>query len=327
MKNPLFSIIIPVYNVEKYLEQCLNSVLHQNFEDYEVIVVNDGSTDNSSVICDTYVQIDTRIKVIHKDNGGLSDARNFGVKAAIGSYVIFLDSDDYWQDLYFLTAIAEVVTTKPEVMIVNFGWTKYFASTNQFVKDQRVFSVPHIADHSKYITSLLQKDLYVASAWNKCVKRVFLVENNLFFRKGLRSEDMAWCGDLLYLMPEMACLHNYSYIYRQERLNSITATVDHKHLYDIIKMIKVALQNSEKLPPNEKLIYLSFFAVQYLTLLFNLKTSRKEDPALFNDIYRLKIILENDLNFKVKLANKVSMFFGFKSLVKVLHLYGAHIRK
>ena len=70
MKNPLFSIIIPVYNVEKYLEQCLNSVLHQNFEDYEVIVVNDGSTDNSSVICDTYVQIDTRTKVIHKDNGG-----------------------------------------------------------------------------------------------------------------------------------------------------------------------------------------------------------------------------------------------------------------
>ena len=92
---PKISIIIPVYNVEPYLRRCIDSVLEQTMQDYEIVVVNDGSTDNSGSICDQYANQYDQIRVIHKQNGGLSDARNTGIKAATGDYILFLDSDDY----------------------------------------------------------------------------------------------------------------------------------------------------------------------------------------------------------------------------------------
>ena len=103
------SVVIPVYNVERYLKECIDSVLAQTFDDYEIILVDDGSTDSSGKICDDYLEIDNRIRVIHRDNGGLSAARNTGMDAAVGEYIYFLDSDDYIeaQTLDCLSAIAE----------------------------------------------------------------------------------------------------------------------------------------------------------------------------------------------------------------------------
>ena len=102
MKETFFSIIIPVYKVEKYLNQCVDGVLSQTFKDYEIILVDDGSPDKSPLICDEYSASDSRVRVIHKPNGGLSQARNEGLNIAKGEYVIFLDSDDYWDNCYCL---------------------------------------------------------------------------------------------------------------------------------------------------------------------------------------------------------------------------------
>jgi len=90
-----FSVIVPVYNVEKYLHECVDSVLNQTYPEYEIILVDDGSTDNSKSICDHYSQLDQRIRVFHTSNSGVSTARNIGIQKAIGEYVLFLDSDDY----------------------------------------------------------------------------------------------------------------------------------------------------------------------------------------------------------------------------------------
>ena len=95
MEKPLISIIIPVYKVEKYLEKCIKSVLSQTYKNLQIILVDDGSPDNCGNICDDYARVDNRIEVIHKANGGLSDARNVGLKAARGEYIGFVDSDDY----------------------------------------------------------------------------------------------------------------------------------------------------------------------------------------------------------------------------------------
>lgn len=97
---PLCSVIIPVYNVEQYLHTCVDSVLAQNFENFEIILVDDGSPDNCPQICDEYAAKDNRIKVIHKKNGGVSSARNMAIDNANGEYITFLDSDDFWQDGY-----------------------------------------------------------------------------------------------------------------------------------------------------------------------------------------------------------------------------------
>ena len=93
--NELISIIVPVYNVEKYLEKCVNSIVNQTYKNLEIILVDDGATDSSGKLCDKLAKIDNRIKVYHKENGGLSDARNYGVERATGDYIGFVDSDDY----------------------------------------------------------------------------------------------------------------------------------------------------------------------------------------------------------------------------------------
>ena len=95
---PEFSIIVPIYKVEKYLEICIDSIIGQSFCDFELILVDDGSPDTCGEICDRYSSSDTRVKVVHKENGGLSSARNAGLDIATGKYVIFIDSDDFWDD-------------------------------------------------------------------------------------------------------------------------------------------------------------------------------------------------------------------------------------
>ena len=102
-----FSVILPIYKVEKYLAECVDSILKQSFSDYEIILVDDGSPDTSGAICDEYAKKDARVRVIHKKNGGLSDARNAGFEIACGEYVVFIDSDDYVTDADFLKKISE----------------------------------------------------------------------------------------------------------------------------------------------------------------------------------------------------------------------------
>ena len=94
-KQDLISVIVPVYNVENYLKRCLDSIINQTYQNIEIILIDDGSTDNSGNLCEDYKKIDNRIKVVHKTNGGLSDARNTGIKKAKGKYITFVDSDDY----------------------------------------------------------------------------------------------------------------------------------------------------------------------------------------------------------------------------------------
>ena len=108
MKKKKYSIIVPAYNVENYLEQCINSILVQSFNNYEIIIVNDGSTDKTGKICDNFASKNKQIKIIHKKNGGLSSARNTGLEFASGEYNIFLDSDDFWIDKNFLANINDI---------------------------------------------------------------------------------------------------------------------------------------------------------------------------------------------------------------------------
>lgn len=105
--SPLISVIIPVYNVAKYLKECVESVLTQTFEDFEILLVDDGSTDNSGEICDEFSLENKKIKALHKKNGGLSSARNYGMLHSTGKYIIFLDSDDYWMDKDILSLLIE----------------------------------------------------------------------------------------------------------------------------------------------------------------------------------------------------------------------------
>ena len=109
------SVIVPVYNVEKYLDECVNSIINQSYSNLEIILVDDGSSDTSGQKCDTYKAVDNRIKVIHKKNGGLSDARNVGIEIATGEYISFIDSDDYVSEIFIESLVNKVNNTDCKV--------------------------------------------------------------------------------------------------------------------------------------------------------------------------------------------------------------------
>lgn len=114
---PKISIIVPIYNVEKYIEKCIQSILNQTFSDFELILVNDGSTDSCGEICDKYKKLDDRIIVIHKVNGGLSSARNAGIDIARGEYIGFIDSDDYIHEKMYEILYNNAITYNSDIVI------------------------------------------------------------------------------------------------------------------------------------------------------------------------------------------------------------------
>ena len=119
IEKPSVTLIVPVYNVEKYLNRCIDSILNQTLEDFELILVDDGSKDNSGNICDEYMRKDRRVKVIHKENGGLSDARNSGIEISTGEYLSFIDSDDWVEKEFLETLYNNAIKYQAEIVIVN----------------------------------------------------------------------------------------------------------------------------------------------------------------------------------------------------------------
>ena len=132
---PLFSIIIPVYNVEKYLNKCVDSVLNQTFTDFEVILVDDGSTDNCPAICDSYAEKDKRVKVIHKPNGGLINARKSGLEIADGNYIGFVDSDDWIEPEMYELFANMIKKYSPDMVLSDF----YFDNGNELTNSIQLF--------------------------------------------------------------------------------------------------------------------------------------------------------------------------------------------
>ena len=118
--KPLISIIVPVYNVEKYLNRCIESIVAQTYTNLEIILVNDGSPDNSAQICESWREKDNRITILHKENGGLSDARNKGLEVANGEYVSFIDSDDFVHSLYIEALYTMCKNTNTKIAVCNF---------------------------------------------------------------------------------------------------------------------------------------------------------------------------------------------------------------
>ena len=230
MSQPFFSIIIPIYQVEDYLHQCVSSVLEQSFSDLELILVDDGSPDNCGTICDAFALQDPRVKVIHKANGGLSDARNAGMALAGGEYVLFLDGDDWWADENALDRLARrLQLTGADVL--NFSYRKVDDTTGSAapylpgVPDMRVF--PEFDDQLRY---LLHHKLYISPAWNKAIRRQLL--SGLSFPLGVYSEDIAWSARLLLRARSMDFVNEEFYAYRQ-RSGSITHLLSDKRCIDL----------------------------------------------------------------------------------------------
>lgn len=232
----LFSVVIPVYNVGKYLNQCVESVLAQNFSDYEVILIDDGSTDSCPQLCDRYASDYYNVKVIHQTNGGLSDARNTGIKHADGDYICFLDSDDYWFGDNVLTSISEKIEeAHPD--IIRMSRRKFIVRTGNFYDEYADFQKIRNLSPSETLYSMMEDDQLKEAAWLHVLSRDFILKHNLFFKKGIKSEDIEWAVRVYSHEPKWAFTEERFYIYRLGREGSISTKVGARNIEDILNTI------------------------------------------------------------------------------------------
>lgn len=224
------SIIVPVYNVEKYLENCIESILNQTFKDFELILVDDGSTDNSGKICDIYEKKDSRIKVIHKNNEGLSSARNTGLDIACGKYVGFVDSDDSIHPKMYEVLYNLIEKYKSDISCCNYKYT--YDISNQNHEELNLNEVIEMSN-IEAIEKLYDKDLGVrlVVAWNKLYnKRLF---DNIRYKVGRLHEDEFMAHRILYNSKKITYVDNELYYYLQ-REGSIMSKKSYKRKVDAL---------------------------------------------------------------------------------------------
>ena len=250
VENPLFSIIVPIYNVERYLEQCIESVLAQDYQNYELILVDDGSPDNSIDICVKFAKQYPNIIFIRKINGGLSDARNAGIKLARGKYLMFLDSDDYWDGTTILSDLQKIITENNPDVIFNYLKSVYPDKiVNHYIKRDKL-----TGSFQEDFQDLYQDGIYLGFAWTKVIKKEIILKNHLLFIKGRNFEDIPWSFSLVKHIKDYAIYQNCFYMYRRERKGSISSVVTAKNqvslfqnLSDVITEIKNMKLNNELL--------------------------------------------------------------------------------
>ena len=240
--SQLVSVVIPVYNVEKYLNECVDSVLKQTYTDYEIILVDDGSTDNSGLICDEYLNISDKIRVIHQQNGGLSAARNTGLKAAKGEYVYFLDSDDYIEDctLEHLIALAEDEIAD----VVFFDGYVFFDeceeddSVSRYIRKEKYSP----KNGREMLFKLLHNDEYRTAVPLMLFRKQFLDKYDLWFLNGIIHEDELFTF-LVYNADGLVC-HCHEQLYaRRVRPASIMTASGAMRRYDSMIQIYFVLSD------------------------------------------------------------------------------------
>lgn len=309
MKNKFFSIVIPCYNVAKYVEQCVESILCQTYDDYEIILINDGSTDNTGILLDEKYGENEKINIIHQKNGGLSNARNSGIKVADGEYLIFIDSDDYWNDKNALEKIKKYIDKYSNDIVV-IGNTKFYENKEQTYEKNKI----NYANQG--IEYLIKTNYFKACAWDKIVKSELIKKTNNYFPEGLFSEDIIWCANLLKNTKNIGCLEENFYMYRQ-REGSITKSVKEKNILDMIQMI-------EKSKTKDDDIVNSFLAYEYsvaLGLISTKNVRKKITKETKIKLFSMNDILNYHISDKVKKVYKLKKIFGTKMTSFLLGLF------
>lgn len=241
---PEISVIVPVYKVEPYIHKCIDSILGQTFSDYELILVDDGSPDSCGAICDAYEEKDERIRVIHKENGGLSDARNAGMKVASGEYVIFIDSDDYIESDMFAYLYNSLKAADADMATC--GIYEVYAERIEAQKVEPDF----VCSAEEAFRCILRGHTIRGEIWNKLIKRSCV--EGLEFPKGKLYEDIYYTVDMMQRIRTVAVGTQPKYYYLH-RTDSITGKAYRPQLFDIIegytknyKLVKKAFPRLEK---------------------------------------------------------------------------------
>lgn len=315
--DKLLSFVIPVYNVEKYLAECINSILCQVGDNCEIIIVDDGSTDSSGQIADDLKNKSQIISVIHKENGGLSSARNVGMEKAIGKYILFIDSDDRVTDGSIDQIVKSVEETECDFCFLK--GKKFFPDGHECDMMECISSSNFSENHVDNIKYLASRPKYPGSACTKIYKREFLQKNNIHFPYDRRqSEDLGFILQCIYKATRIYGNDTQFYEYRQDREGSITNSLSPKtfeglHLF-ISESCDMLCKNHSPIGTTEKYM-MAFVAYEYLVLLYNNALSGFVD----DDFCKKNIwVLRFGKSIKSRIINAMMKILGYKITSKIL---------
>lgn len=303
----LISVIVPVFNVERYIAKCIESILNQNYRNIELILVNDGSTDRSGEICDAYKEKDNRIKVIHKSNGGQSGARNLGIEMATGEYIVFLDSDDFWLDDKLEGMVKKLKNDNPDMLM--FKAYSYYSDSDSYEPFSKEYNHLCFKGNGREVLANILKEDYDfgwCPIWY-LIKREILIEQNLKFLEGYLCEDVNYVFELWNIVKSVVYYDEYVYAYRRDNLNSTTHIASFKFCKNLLDILEINLALLKKYNINGELKNLLFLNMQTLVSVvlfwFN-KYDAKEKHVLKEKIENLMEIYIIDEEYKTLIRKK-----------------------
>lgn len=317
-----FSFIIPVYNVKDYVAQCIESILSQTYKNYEIILVDDGSTDGSGDICDKYAQKDNRIRVIHQRNQGNSVARNKAVELSKGEYIIFLDSDDYW----IADKLDVIAANCKDNDLVVFNYETYDEKAKEIICDKNLDLnniVSTVTNGEQYIQKIFENNkLYGWYAWFYAIKRDLILDFK--FESNIKYEDV----ELMYkiiLNARKVCVVDHSILrYRLNRQGSITQNVKLDTEKDKLEVVKRNISNIQKMDISDytkKILCNDFSCLYYSSLILcNDIKNKIERDELIKKLKESMWVCEYTTNTEQKTVYKIIKIIGLKATSKLLNI-------
>lgn len=318
-----YSIIVPAYNVANYIERALRSVLIQKVTNYECIIVNDGSTDNTLEIAKSLIGNDKRFRIVTQENKGLSGARNTGIKNAIGEYLVFLDADDYLTE-DALSIMEQEIRTQADITLFNFCVFDDESNKTREISFQGKYTLD---DKYRILEECMYTNVFWFAVWEVVVKRSFLEKNNLWFCDGIIHEDELWTMKCLSLSEKVGCVKKPIYCYQIGRPGALTEATSIKELQGLFKVVKELQKfESELKAHNPKMAeivairssQLFYKIIQRMYMYQTAEEYRAFERDIHNNLYILRKVKKyNIIYFLCKL-------FGVKLVSNILKLYYKH---
>lgn len=309
--SDLISVIIPIYNVEKYLDKCVDSVIKQTHKNLEIILVDDGSSDNCPKLCDKWAKKDKRIKVIHKENGGISDARNVGIDSAIGRYIYFLDSDDYIDEDMLENLYNDMIKNKSKISTCGFIYETENKKETYYCKEN------YVENSEQVLKRIFQDNDISICLWDK------LYQSDLFdeirFPKGKIHEDTATLYRLIDKAKIISHIPKAQYHYVKRQGSITNSKFDEKQLDIIFFREEIVLFIKEKYP--NILEEAEIFYIQQLNksiVLCNKNELKKQYKMLKKKlkIYFPRIMKNSKMTIRTKIKSIIIILGGSHLLKK-----------
>ena len=313
----LLSIIVPVYQVEKYLKTCIKSMLDCNGFSYEIILVVKPSCDKSEYIAnEIQKEYSDRVRVVTQDGDGLSNARNVGLRYAIGDYVVFFDSDDYIDATTFSGLMQSLEIRMPVDVVIS---DYYIVGNSDNISQVDTIEGEELICDNGYLEAFLKKRRNYWNVWQYVLRRTFLLENRLFFLEGVYSEDIEFATGIILTAKKFAFYGKPYYYYRIGREGSLANKVTLKHVVDLMDMLEISMARADSSDVHLKDVIRDKLSLQYiLSFVMIFDVDKDERKKAVDKIESKKLLYKNDRNSLLKkMILKLGVLNGARVLMSI----------